>query len=75
LFPVAESKLVVVMFAVFTKVVQEADVVLSVPVITNVPPLPAGSVHSENVLTGIVIPAGTRSEIVTLFAGFPQLFP
>jgi hypothetical protein len=75
LFPVAESTLVVVMFALFTKVVHDVDVALSVPVRIIVPPLPAGSVPSENVLTGIVIPAGTMSVTTTLFADLPQLFP
>jgi hypothetical protein len=75
LFPVLESKLVVVIFAVFTNVVPEVDSAFNVHVRTIVPPLPAGSVPIVNEFTGSVIPAGTRSVITTLLAGFPQLFP
>ena len=75
MFPVLESKLVVVIFAVFTNVVPEVDNAFNVHVRIIVPPLPAGSVPIENELTGRVIPAGTRSVITTLFAGLPQLFP
>jgi len=75
LFPVAESKLVVVIFAVFTKVVHDRENALIVHVSTIVHPLPAGSVPRVNVFTGSVIPAGTRSVITTLSAALPQLFP
>ncbi|MEI6118258.1 MAG: hypothetical protein WCP92_03270 [bacterium] len=75
LFPVAESKLVVVIFAVFTKVVHDKENAFIVHVSIIVHPLPAGSVPRVNVFTGSVIPVGTRSVITTLSAALPQLFP
>jgi hypothetical protein len=75
LFPVAHSTLVVVMVAVFTKVYHDMSNDVKVQVSEIVPPLPAGSVPMVNVLTGMVIFAGTASVMTTLFAGLPPLFP
>ena len=73
--PVADSLLVVVILAVLANTCQEENKLPSVPVSTNVPPLPAGSVPIVNEVVGIFIPAGAISVITTLFAVLPQLFP
>lgn len=75
LFPVLDSRLVVVIFAVFTNTCHEVNKLESVQVRRIVPPLPAGSVQSVNVLTGILIFAGTRSVITVFAATLPPLFP
>jgi len=75
LFPVDDSMLVVLIFAVFTKVYHEASKLVSVQVRMNVPPLPAGSVPSISEVTGILIFAGAISERTTPDAILPQLFP
>ena len=75
LSPVADSLLVVLILAVLANTCQEENKLPSVHVITNVPPLPAGSVPIVNEVVGIFMPAGTISVMVTLFAVLPQLFP
>lgn len=75
LFPVFDSMLVVLIFAVFTYTYHEVSKLVSVPVSVSVHPLPTGSAPILNTLVGIVIFAGTISVIITLAAGLPQLFP
>ena len=75
LFPVTFSTLVVLIFAVLTNVYHHMSSVPNVPVSVIVHPLPAGSVQMLNVLTGMVMFAGTTSLMTTLLAGWPQLFP
>lgn len=75
LFPVFDSMLVVLIFAVFTNAYHEPSKLVNVPVSVSVHPLHAGSAPILNTLVGIVIFAGTISLTITLAADLPPLFP
>lgn len=75
LLPVADSVLVVVIFALLTNWYHDMKVELNVPVSVIVPPLPAGSVQMVNVVAGNETSPLMMSVMMTLLAGLPPLFP